>query len=45
MVDAPLCHLRLTVAATSTIYFEESVLEIDLTQDSFWTIVAGIIPI
>ena len=45
MVDAPLlCHLRLTVAATS-IYFEESVLEIDLTQDSFWTIVVGIIPI
>ena len=44
MVDAPLCHLRLTVAATS-IYFEESVLEIDLTQDSFWTIVTFIIPI
>ena len=36
MVDAPLCHLRLRLPP-----LRESALDIDPTQDAFWTIVEG----
>ena len=38
MVDAPLCHLR---RLWLPLLLWESVLNIDLTQDAFWTIVEG----